>query len=44
MKKKCLEKPKIKKKHVFPFVGIPTFGEGRGGQAGWDKIPTWNEN
>ena len=24
----------------FLVVGVPTFGEGGGGQAGWDKIPS----
>ena len=24
----------------FKVVGVPTFGEGVGGQAGWDKIPS----
>ena len=28
----------------FSFLGIPTFREGGGGQAGWAKIPTFTEN
>ena len=36
----------MQNKHYFffSFLGIPTFGEGGGGQAGWAKIPTFTEN
>ena len=33
--------PKISEKFMEK---IPTFGEGGGCQAGWDKIPTFTEN
>ena len=29
-----------KHQKFFLVVGVPTFGEGGGGQAGWDKIPS----
>ena len=36
----------MQNKHYFffSFLGIPTFGEGGGGQAGWAKIPTFTKN
>ena len=35
----------MQNKHYFffSFLGIPTFGEGGGGQAGWAKIPTFTK-
>ena len=40
----CLEKPKMQNKHFFSFLGIPTYVEGGGGQAGWAKFLTFTEN
>ena len=34
----------MQNKHFFSFLGNPNVRGGGGGQAGWDKIPTYRPN
>ena len=41
---KLIEWPKMQNEHSFFLFGNPNVRGGGGGQAGWDKIPTYRPN